>query len=115
MKRQLVIEVGRFRNLIEDFLRNEISADEFQTEFFERYDPGPCSDEVFNVVDRFFADVDAYVDNPAIRDPANGDLGPEELRELAAALLRRAGFPVPEFGGLRASGPAGADPLPEPD
>jgi predicted Ser/Thr protein kinase len=83
--------------MLEALVSGEIAADDFQTQYFEMYenDPRPVSKKVFDIVDGFFADVDAYVDDESLRDPAEGDLGPEELKERARELLRRAGFDSP--------------------
>jgi hypothetical protein len=80
--------------MLEAFVSGQLSADDFQTRYFEMYedDPRAMSKEVFRIVDSFFADVDSYVDNPALRDPSAGDLGPDELKERARDLLRLAGF-----------------------
>ena len=85
--------IKRYRTLLEEFVRGQVSADEFQTRYFEIYlndNDLQCSDDIFDVVDGFFAEVDAYVDNPKIRDVAAGDLGPHELKARAKALLDRA-------------------------
>jgi predicted Ser/Thr protein kinase len=84
-----------FRNLLEAFVDGRLSASDFQAKYLQAYLGDQESDysfDVFNVVDRFFAEVDAYVDDERLRDPTEGDLGPDELRERARLLLRRAGF-----------------------
>lgn len=93
---ELASELAPYRQLLTSFVAGEISADAFEIEYLEMYknDPRLPSDPVFNIVDGFFGDVDAYVSDPGLRDPANGDIGPEELRERARALLRRAGHEV---------------------
>lgn len=103
LRRELAEELEPYRVILEPFVRGEITADEFEARYFPMYadDPRMCSDEVFDIVDRFFSDVDAYVSDPSLRDSPE-DLGPEELRELARTLLARAGIEVDE---TNASGP----------
>lgn len=92
-----------FVPLLEEFARGEISADEFEAAFTRDYlsNEVQWSREVFDVIDYFFAEVDAYVSDPGLRDSAE-DLGPEDLRARARALLQRAGI---EVDGTNASGP----------
>jgi hypothetical protein len=103
LRRELAEELEPYRVILEPFVRGEITADEFETRYFPMYvgDPRLCSDEVFDIVDRFFTDVDAYVSDPELRRSSD-DLGPEELRDLARAMLARAGI---EMDGTNASGP----------
>lgn len=84
-----------YRDLLQTFARGDLSADDFETAYLASYLNDPRTEmsfDVFCVVDRFFSDVDAYVGDPHLRDPSEGDLGPDELRELARDLLRRAGY-----------------------
>jgi hypothetical protein len=92
--RDLTTAIGSYRGLLEQLVSGGISADEFQTRYFKIYlaDDSDFSDEVFVVVDSFFAEVDAYVDDERLRDESQGDLGPEQLRERARDLLRQAGY-----------------------
>jgi predicted Ser/Thr protein kinase len=94
LRPKLAREVERYQPMLEALVTGQLSADDFQTRYFEMYedDPRPMSKEVFRIVDGFFADVDSYVDDPALRDPSRGDLGPDELKERARELLRLAGF-----------------------
>jgi Bacterial self-protective colicin-like immunity len=94
LRAQLAQAIEPYRHLIDALLNDTITPDDFQTDYMATYlgDNTHHEPEVFNVVDRFFADVDAYVDEDRLRDPSLGDIGPEELRELARALLRRAGY-----------------------
>lgn len=90
---ELKVAITPYRELLVELVENEITPEEFEEKYFRAYaeDPAIHSDAVFNVVDGFFAEVDAYVSNPAIRDLNSGDLGPDELRAKAQALLRRSG------------------------
>lgn len=92
-----------FVPLLEKFVLQEISADEFEAAFTRDYlsNEVQWSREVFDVIDYFFAEVDAYVSDPGLRDSPE-DFGPEELRARARALLERAGI---EVDGTNAPGP----------
>lgn len=94
LRKELADAMNPYVPLLQALVAGQLSADDFQTEYFDRYlnDARGCSDEVFNIVDAFFAEVDAYVDDPDLRDPAAGDIGPEELLARARELLRRAGY-----------------------
>lgn len=85
-----------YAHLLSRFASGEMSADEFEREYFAIYlelDLG-LPRAVHRVVDGFFADVDAYVSDPDLRDAAEGDLDADELRARARALLRAAGEEV---------------------
>jgi hypothetical protein len=90
---ELKVAIAPYRELLIELVDDDITPEEFEEKYFRAYadDPAIHSDAVFDVVDGFFAEVDAYVSNPAIRDLSSGDLGPDELRAKAQALLRRAG------------------------
>jgi hypothetical protein len=78
-----------YLDLLDLFLAGGITADEFETRYLRRYkaDDTRRPDKVFTVLDGLFADVDAYVGDPTLRDP--GDLDAEQLRECAAVARRR--------------------------
>ena len=97
LRRKLAQEVEPYRPILDALISGELSPAAFETRYFEIYenDTRMMSKEVFNIVDGFFADVDAYVDDPSLRNLSKGDLGPEELKERARELLRRAGFDPP--------------------
>ncbi len=91
---QLAAAISPYRQLLVDFVEERSTADDFEKRYLEIYlndDDLACGDDIFQIVDRFFAEVDAYVSNPAIRDLSAGDLGPDELRAKARELLARAG------------------------
>jgi hypothetical protein len=83
-----------YRDLLRSFAAGHVSADHFETEYLGIYlnDTSDCSYEVFKVVDGFFAEVDAYVGDAALRAKTSDGIGPEELRDRAVELLRRAGY-----------------------
>ncbi|MGN6607669.1 MAG: colicin immunity domain-containing protein [Jatrophihabitans sp.] len=86
--------LARYLDLLQPYVDRQITPREFQRQFLVRYleadDEGP--DEALEVLDAFFAEVDSYVDDPALRDPADRDLGPDELMAEAEQLLERAGL-----------------------
>jgi hypothetical protein len=87
-----------FKKMLVDLLSDRMRPGDFEMAFMSRWgedDDSWMPDDVFRAMEDFFFVVENYVDNPALRDPASGDLGPEELKERARELLRRAGFEVP--------------------
>jgi len=69
---------------LNDFLDGTIDASAFDAQFEQTYlaDPFPWSDNVFRVLDRLFAEADAYCPDPGLFDPSLGNIGPEELRRV---------------------------------
>ena len=67
-----------------------MKADEFEVVFLRLYkaDPTAWPADVFDVLDRFFGDVDAFCSDPALRDEVHG-IDEEELRRSAQATLER--------------------------
>jgi self-protective colicin-like immunity protein len=78
------------RELIAEFVANQISADAFETLYLTRYlgDQTHWPRELFDVLDRLFAEVDDYVGDDDLRERAGG-LDPAGLRECARQALRR--------------------------
>jgi hypothetical protein len=83
--------VAPYLTLLEDFAFSGLAAPAFEQQFLERYktDPFLWSEPVFAVLDRVFADVDAYVADDDLRDPDDGDLDDEGLRASARTALER--------------------------
>lgn len=80
------------------FVAGELSADDF-AEFYDRVylaDQGHVTVDVFDAMDRMFAEVDAYVSDPELRPHVYRSLGPEELRAGAKRLLDKAGLGDPD-------------------
>ncbi|MCP9274035.1 colicin immunity domain-containing protein [Mycolicibacterium arenosum] len=79
-----------YRDLIERFISGEISADVFERDYMKHFksDPNQIVGDEFDVLDRLFADIDEYVDDPVIRQDTGGISG-EELRERAQAAYDR--------------------------
>ncbi|HZC69445.1 MAG TPA: hypothetical protein VE442_02005 [Jatrophihabitans sp.] len=85
--------------MLEALVSGEMAPGDFEMEFFAHWgdDRRSSHRDSFQIFEEFAFVVEDYVDNPELRDPANGDLGPDELKERARELLRRAGFdPPPE-------------------
>ncbi len=98
LRRELAEQLGPYRQLLEGLVSETMTADEFETEFLRAYkdDPRACSDEVFDIIDGFFFEVDRYVGDPELRSRSTSDaIGPDELRERARELLTRAGLGLP--------------------
>lgn len=75
--------------LIRTFVDRQISADEFEARYLALFkaETGRFADEnVFDVLDSLFADVDAYVADPALRDSPE-DLDEEQLHTCAVDAL----------------------------
>ncbi len=72
-----------YLDLIDDFLTGRVSATEFEGRYLQVFkaDSARRPDRVFEVLDRLFADVDAFVAEPQLRD--EGDLDEEALRDRA--------------------------------
>ena len=83
--------VAPYLTLLDDFVFSGLTAPAFEGLFLERYkaDPFLWSEPVFAILDRVFADVDAYVADDALRDPADGDLDDDALRESARTALEQ--------------------------
>lgn len=86
--------ISSYADLIASFVRGDLSADDFQTRYFDAYlddaSEVHMDDETFDVVDGFFAFVDSYVADVELRSP--GDPTDEEVRDRACQLLVLAGF-----------------------
>ena len=67
-----------------------VTGQEFEVVFLSLYkqDPTDWPEDIFGVLDAFFADVDDYSPDPAIRTEAGG-IDEPELRRRAAEALKR--------------------------
>jgi hypothetical protein len=85
--------------MLDALVSGDMTAGEFEMQFFAKWgdDHRASHRAAFQIFEEFFFVVEDYVDNPDLRDPSKGDLGPEELKDRAQKLLRRAGFEVPPF------------------
>ena len=73
-----------YRGLIRRFAIGEISAHVFEAEYLGRFkdDSHQVVGEDFDILDGLFADVDDYVEDPALRE-VTGGISAEELRARA--------------------------------
>lgn len=80
--------VAPYAVLLRLFVDDRISPDELEVVFLRLYkaDPTAWSDPIFDVLDRFFAEVDDYCPDPALRDGVH-DLDGDELRRRAQIAL----------------------------
>lgn len=81
------------RQLLQLFVAERITGEEFDSAFFKIYQDLGCdpSPEVNEAMERFFGYADDHVADPSLRDdPA--DLSTDDLRAHAAALLNLAGL-----------------------
>lgn len=95
LRHQVARAIEPYRALLQAFVNGELSADEFERRYLDTYlndNDLDCSFEVFQVVDGFFASVDSYVGDPALREDVDRGIGPGELRGRAEELLRAAGL-----------------------
>lgn len=84
--------VAPYAILLRLFVAGAMSADEFEVVFLRLYksDATDWPPELFDVLDRLFADVDDYCADPALRGTVGG-IGEDALRvrcEVAVAKLR---------------------------
>lgn len=76
--------IDTYLELIDDFLEGRLTGDEFQTQYFEVFknDMREKGDSLFRILDWLFAEVDAYVPDPKLRDDVD-DLDDDQLIECA--------------------------------
>ncbi|WP_188989762.1 colicin immunity domain-containing protein [Saccharopolyspora thermophila] len=74
--------------LIRSFIERRITADEFETRYLAMFkaETAHFDEDTFDTLDGLFADVDAYVADPALHDSPE-DLDDEQLRARAACAL----------------------------
>jgi len=73
--------------MIRAFLDGRMSAQEFSAAFFARFkaDADPFTEPEFQTLDRLFADLDAYCDDPDLR--GEWGIDEDELRKCAQLAL----------------------------
>lgn len=76
-------------NLISSFVKGEITTTDFESKYLALFknDPALGPDEVFLVLNKLFTDVDAFCDNPDLRD--EDDLNEEQLRQCSVDALEK--------------------------
>lgn len=82
--------VAPYAVLLRLLVDGRMEAEEFEVVFLRLYkaDPTAWPPPVFDVLDRFFGDVDAFCPDPALRDQVHG-IDEVELRGRAQATLER--------------------------
>ena len=83
------VRLAEYVALIGRLVEGAIDGRTFQREYFELFkkDPTMYPEAVFHVLDSLFAAADSFVADPELRD--EGDLDEQQLREKAAAALRK--------------------------
>jgi MtfA peptidase len=83
------VDLAEYVALIGRFVEGAIDGRAFQCEYFATFkkDPAMRPEAVFGVLDSLFAAADRFVAEPQLRDA--GDLDEDQLREVAAAALRK--------------------------
>ena len=81
----------RYKPLISKFINKEISASEFESCYIALFkrDKSKVGGEKFDILDRLFADVDAYEADPELRKQVYGGIGDEELLTYARAAYQK--------------------------
>lgn len=72
-------DVRAYLEIMESFQSGRISAIEFESEYLDLFkaDDRQFPDNVFNILNQLFSDVDMFVSDPEIRGP--GDLDQNQL------------------------------------
>jgi hypothetical protein len=88
----IAVAIAPYRKLVEKLVSGELTPLEFEGAYLQARRTTlwmHMGIDVHEVVTDFFNAVDDYCDDPRLRDPAEGDTGPEELLASARELLRR--------------------------
>jgi Bacterial self-protective colicin-like immunity len=87
MTEQQQIALQGYRALLDDLISRRSSPVQFESKYLQRFKSETITfpESVFMVLDRLFADVDAYCADSSIRDP--DDLGDTELIASAKRAL----------------------------
>jgi Bacterial self-protective colicin-like immunity len=80
----------RYKQLISRFVDGEISASEFEGCYLALFksDTSKVGGEKFNILDKLFADVDAFEADPELRKQVYDGIGAEELLSCARAAYK---------------------------
>jgi Bacterial self-protective colicin-like immunity len=79
-----------FISLIEDFINHKITVSQFERMYMDKYlsNTVKLGDELFDIMDWLFAEVDAYTDLPLEpTDDPSDHLNEDQLRESAKETL----------------------------
>ena len=82
-------QIRKYLDLMDAMLSGDMTATEFESRYLRTYkeDDALRPYEVFTTLDGLFADVDAFVADPALRE--EGDFDEDQLRERVATARRR--------------------------
>ncbi|WP_236745339.1 colicin immunity domain-containing protein [Rhodococcus sp. BS-15] len=85
-KRSVEAMLSQYRQIIESFVQEKISADDFEAEYLRTFtnDRSQVQGSEFIILEKLFFDVDDYLSDPVLRESPE-DLSGEQLRERAAA------------------------------
>ena len=83
----MTTELAPYWALIEAFVEGRLRATEFESIYLDLFlnDPTMWSEDLFDILDRLFGDVDAYCSDPSLRDA--DDLDDEQLKSCAQRAL----------------------------
>ena len=81
--------MDKYIKLLEDFAGSKISADEFERRFLQLFksDDNLQLGREFQILDKLFADVDAYCSDPDLIEDPRFDIGEVQLRVSAQETL----------------------------
>lgn len=82
---------NRYRQVIFEFINGEMSPPEFERSYLSLFksDTTKVGGEKFDILDKLFADVDAFVEDPELRDRVYGSIDSEELLDCAREAYRK--------------------------
>jgi hypothetical protein len=91
-RQRLATAVQPFLDLLLPFENGVLEPEEFEVQFLRRYLNRKVrfDEDIFNVMDGYFSDVEVMCVDPRLRDQY--DLAPEEVRASTRRLLERAGL-----------------------
>ena len=81
--------MDKYIKLLEEFAGSKISADEFEQQFLQLFksDNNLRLGREFQILDKLFADVDAYCSNPDLIEDPRFDIGEVQLQVSAMEAL----------------------------
>ncbi|CBN58269.1 MULTISPECIES: colicin immunity domain-containing protein [Kamptonema] len=79
----------KYIKLLQEFVGNTISADEFEQRFIQLFkgDNNLQLGREFKILDKLFADVDAYCSDPDLIEDPRFDIGEDQLQVSAEETL----------------------------
>ncbi|MEX0921895.1 MAG: colicin immunity domain-containing protein [Rhodovibrionaceae bacterium] len=81
------MDIKKYIKLLESYTSHNISSLEFETQYLKLFkiEPEGMPEDIYDLLNNLFINVDAYCDNSSIRDEE--DLGPHELLDSARETL----------------------------